>query len=112
MLRGNSIFQNVSLGIDLATDGVTPNDVGDADAFANLQQNFPIITTASNELAGTTVIGTLNSATNAGFILDFYSNVAVDGSGNGEGQVYLGSPTSPPTAPATRASPPCSPPPT
>ncbi len=90
VLRGNSIFSNTGLGIDLATDGVTANDLGDGDALANLQQNFPILTAATNELTGTTVIGTLNSATNAGFILDFYSSVAVDGSGNGEGQVYLG----------------------
>ena len=90
VLRGNSIYSNTGLGIDLATDGVTPNDLGDGDALANLQQNFPILTASTNTPIGTTVIGTLNSATNAAFILDFYSNVAVDGSGNGEGQVYLG----------------------
>ena len=89
-LRANAIYNNSSLGIDLGFNGVTTNDPGDGDGGANLQQNFPVITAATNEPTGTTIFGTLNSATNAGFTLDFYSNVAVDGSGNGEGQVYLG----------------------
>jgi uncharacterized repeat protein (TIGR01451 family) len=89
--RANSIHSNGDLGIDLGTSGVTANDVGDADAGANLLQNFPVITEATNTLAGTFVSGTLNSAANATFALDFYANSALESSGHGEGQYYLGS---------------------
>ena len=40
-VRGNSIFLNGALGIDLHGDGVTPNDPGDGDGGANGRQNFP-----------------------------------------------------------------------
>ena len=41
-IRGNAIFQNGQLGIDLGIAGVTPNDTGDADGNGNNQQNFPV----------------------------------------------------------------------
>ena len=37
----NSIYDNVFAGIDLGTDGFTPNDSGDADTGPNLLQNYP-----------------------------------------------------------------------
>ena len=63
-IRGNSIFSNDQLGIDLDSDGVSANDVNDVDTGANQEQNFPVLTSASTT-------GEL--------------------SGNGEGEVYLGS---------------------
>lgn len=93
-IRANSIFLNgnatTELGIDLGTSGVTANDVGDADTGANQLQNFPTLTNASNGLTGTVISGTFSGATNREFSFDFYSSVAVNSSGNGEGQVYLG----------------------
>lgn len=92
-VRGNQVFSNGGLGIDLlGASGVGLNDVGDADTGANQLQNFPVIT---NVAAGTpTVIaGMLNSAPNAAFILDFYASAVVDATGYGEGQRYLGSQT-------------------
>ena len=44
-IRGNSIFGNGGLGIDLLNDGVTPNDLGDPDIGPNNLQNFPLVTT-------------------------------------------------------------------
>lgn len=101
-LRGNAIFGNVSppgpvnqfevpLGIDLGfSSAINANDSGDADAGANLGQNFPVLTLASNSAGGLVLQGTLNSAAAQAFTLDFYGNDECDPSGNGEGQTYLG----------------------
>ena len=83
----NSLFSN-GLGIDLGTDGVTPNDAGDGDTGPNNLQNFPVLTSAIS--GSTTIEGTLNSAANIVFRLEFFSNAACDPSGNGEGETFLG----------------------
>jgi S-layer homology domain len=107
-IRGNSIhsnaaiFANVSLiGIDLGSDGVTLNDLGDADGApgANDLQNFPIISSAvtsfgqTPEGASTTIQGRLNSLANTQFDLDFYSNSGCLGRPQDflEGRTYIGS---------------------
>ncbi|HET9787978.1 MAG TPA: Calx-beta domain-containing protein, partial [Pyrinomonadaceae bacterium] len=85
-IRGNSIFSNGRLGIDLGSDGVvTPNDPGDGDSGANNRQNFPLITSVISNSSQTTIAGTLNSTPNTTFSVDFYSNAACDSTGNGEG---------------------------
>jgi hypothetical protein len=73
-VRGNRIYQNGGLGIDLQTTGVTINDLGDGDAGDNLQQNFPLVTSVTYGATDTTIEGTLNSAASTVFDLDFYSN--------------------------------------
>jgi hypothetical protein len=85
-IRGNSIFGNALLGIDLGADGATPNDAGDGDSGENDLQNFPVIGTA----LVSAVSGALNSTADAIFIIDFYANAAADPSGFGEGEIYLG----------------------
>ena len=96
-VRGNSIFSNTGLGIELRESGqpdgtVTPNDMGDGDTGPNSFQNFPVINSATSTGNGTDVSGTLNSTpATAGFRIDFYSSPSCDASGNGEGQTYLGS---------------------
>jgi T5SS/PEP-CTERM-associated repeat protein len=87
---GNSIFGNASLGIDLNSNGRTDNDVGDGDPGANLLQNFPVISGVAIGGGNVTLSGTLNSGTNAGYRLEFFSNPSCDESGNGEGQTFLG----------------------
>ena len=89
-IRGNAIYANGWLGIDLGNGGVTLNDLGDADTGPNNLQNFPVLSDVKFG-AQTTVIGTLNSRPNATYTLDFYANAAADPSGYGEGQRYLGS---------------------
>ncbi len=95
-IRGNSIFSNAALGINLSggtenTSGVTANDSCDADDGANHLQNFPVITSAMSAGGSTTIVGSLNSTASTTFTIDFYSNPACDESGNGEGKTYLGS---------------------
>jgi Tol biopolymer transport system component len=89
-IQGNSIYSNANLGIDLNSDGVTPNDAGDADTGGNNLQNFPALTSAISDAGSTTVAGTLDSNANSTFRVEFFSNPACDGT-NGEGQVFLGS---------------------
>lgn len=91
-IRGNRIYANSQLGIDLRwPDGVNVNDPGDPDTGGNNLQNYPIIAFAQGYSDGTTVIqGTLNSNPNTEFTLDFYYSSAADNSGYGEGEFYLG----------------------
>lgn len=89
-IRGNQIYGNGTLGIDLATEGVLENDADDVDDTANRGQNFPVLLTAVASPESFVATGTLNSVANRSFTIDLYSNVACDKSGNGEGQQYLG----------------------
>ncbi len=89
----NSIFNNGGLGIDLASAsgfGVTTNDPGDADTGGNNLQNFPNVTVAQSTGGMTHVGGTLNSAPNIAYALEFFANASCDPSGFGEGQRFLG----------------------
>jgi titin len=86
----NSIDLNTGLGIDILNNGVTANDSGDGDGGPNGTQNFPVLTSATGG-ASTTVIGSLNGTASTSFTIEFFSSPACDGSGNGEGRVYLGS---------------------
>jgi hypothetical protein len=86
----NSIFSNGGLGIDLADNGVTPNDPGDGDTGPNTLQNYPVLTNAVTSSGNTTITGTLNSTPNTAFYLEFFASTEADPSGFGEGQTYLG----------------------
>ena len=90
-IRGNSIYGNTALGIDLGGNGANANDPGDADAGPNNLQNFPVITAANFAGSDAEIIGTLNSLASSTFALDFFGSQAADPSGFGEGQFYLGS---------------------
>ncbi len=91
-IRGNSIYDNVGLGIDLGGDGVTANDSGDTDTGPNDLQNFPVLSTvwAGNV---TVIKGTLDSAADTTYALDFYASTTTDAAGFGEGKRFLGSGT-------------------
>ena len=87
--------------------GVTANDTGDGDAGTNNLQNFPVLATArtngSNQLL---VTGTLNSTANSYYRIEFFANTSQDGTGYGEGRIYLGYGNLPQTV---RATPPSAP---
>jgi hypothetical protein len=88
-IRRNAIFANTGLGIDLAPDGVTPNDPGDGDTGPNNLQNFPVLTAATGTATTTTITGSLNSAASSKFTLEFFRNLSCDGPTNGEGRFFL-----------------------
>jgi uncharacterized repeat protein (TIGR01451 family)/CSLREA domain-containing protein len=99
-ILGNSIHSNEGtstavawLGIDLgpsSQQGVTPNDLGDADIGPNNLQNFPVLTGVNRLLGNTGISGTLNSIANTTFRLEFFANAACDPSLHGEGEIFLG----------------------
>jgi hypothetical protein len=94
-LLGNSIHSNGGLGIDLKDDGITANDVKDTDTGVNDLLNYPDVQAAAFATNGSKIIAydfVLDLPTNAnGYRLEFFKNTAKDPSGNGEGQVFLGS---------------------
>lgn len=90
-IQFNSISQNTGLGIDLGEDGLTLNSGGSPHSGPNRLQNFPVLQSALSGPASTAISGTLDAAPNSSFILQFFSNSVADGSGYGEGKVFLGS---------------------
>lgn len=81
------------LGGSEDASGVTANDPGDADVGANNLQNYPTLKSVTNTAGSVNITGTLNSAASKTFRLEFFRNDAIDPSGFGEGQVFLGSTT-------------------
>jgi len=91
-IEGNAFYANGGgLGIDLEDNGVTANDVGDADSGPNNYQNFPLLTSAISNGGATMVNGTLNSESNKQYRIEFFASPQCSATGYGEGQVYLGS---------------------
>ncbi len=89
-VEGNSIYSNGRLGIDLGNDGVTLNTPGGPHTGPNNLQNFPVLTSALATASGATVTGTLNSAPNTMFRVEFFANPGVDPTGYGQARLYLG----------------------
>ena len=87
----NSIYSNGGLGIDLSDNGVTANDSGDGDSGPNTLQNFPVLTSAVSLSGDTTISGSLNSAANTTYRIEFFYSPSgsEDASGYGEGRFYL-----------------------
>lgn len=90
---GNSIYNNVGMGIDIDADGA----IHPIDTNQNLWNNggidFPKILTAWN--CGTnnfTHVGIEFYSNNAlaGYRVEFYANTSPDGNNHGEGEIYLG----------------------
>jgi uncharacterized repeat protein (TIGR01451 family) len=91
-IRGNSIFANGGLGIDLSPGfGPTQNDPGDGDTGPNGLQNFPVITRVTVDGGETTIEGTLNSVPDSTYHVELFRNSGCDPSHFGEGETFLGS---------------------
>ncbi|MBA2524190.1 MAG: hypothetical protein H0V18_00200, partial [Pyrinomonadaceae bacterium] len=105
-IDSNAIFANGGLGIDLGDPGITANDLGDPDGGANLQQNFPVLTSTTSAVtaavvdglashvdsalptaseAALNVNGTLNSTANSTFTVNWYFSVDSQCSNNQQG---------------------------
>jgi trimeric autotransporter adhesin len=89
-LLANLISSNAGLGIDLGGDGLTANDINDADVGANDLQNFPVLTRVDSSGGNSIITGTINSTASTTLRIEFFSSPAADASGHGEGAVYLG----------------------
>jgi Right handed beta helix region len=87
----NSIFQNSGLGIDLASDGVTPNDPGDADPGPNRLLNVPVLTAVlKSPVSGNlVVVGTEDTETAFSEISFQFFLADPDPSGFGEGKTLI-----------------------
>jgi hypothetical protein len=91
IVRGNLIFGNGLIGIDLGGDGPTPNDAGDADAGPNALQNAPAIISAVTNLDGSLSISViLESSPTSPYTVDVFANIACDPPACGAGQILLG----------------------
>ncbi len=88
-IRGNRIYANGGLGIDLGIDGVTFNHQG-AIAGPNNYQNYPVLTLATSDGSSARVKGTLASTINTDFNIEFFANPVCDPTAFGEGQTFLG----------------------
>ena len=92
-ILGNSIRDNFGLGIILKSENgqPVPNDPGDPDTGPNDLQNYPVLATAATASGRTLIQGTLNSRPSTTYTIQFFTNVAADSSGAGEGRSLLGS---------------------
>ena len=94
-IRGNSIFANGVLGIELGTSGVpSTNILGGSTSGPNDQQNYPVLTIVSYAPGtGTTIAGNINTTPNTTVFVDFYTDTVEGQGGYGQGQTYVGSVT-------------------
>jgi trimeric autotransporter adhesin len=78
--------------IDLGNDGLTPNDLDDADSGPNGLQNFPVITAASRGTGTLSVTATLDVpvAGSNNYDIALYASSACSSNGHGPGERFLG----------------------
>ncbi len=89
-VRGNQIFRNGGLGIDLIGNGATANDAGDVDTGPNSLQNWAVLNAASINDAGLFAYTIDTSSFASGtYEIDFYASTDRDG-GEVEGARFLG----------------------
>ena len=89
----NRIFDNAGLGMDLGNDGLTLNDVDDADVGANGLQNFPVLSSAERLAGSVRLYGTLDvpvGTTNQPYTIGVYASASCDPSGHGEAERLIG----------------------
>jgi titin len=91
-LRGNRIYSNTVLNIDLEgpVAGVTLNDMLDADSGPNNLQNFPTLTAVTYTGGQLHVQGSLESTANSPFAIDVYSSPSCHQTGYGGGETWVG----------------------
>jgi subtilisin-like proprotein convertase family protein len=90
-ILSNSISGNDLLGIGFGNNGLTVNDLEDADTGINNLQNFPELSSAISSSGNTSIKGKINSTPNTTFRVEFFSNKVLDDSGFGGGGFGNGS---------------------
>jgi hypothetical protein len=90
-VRGNSLFANAALGIDLAPVGPNANQPGGGGAGPNNLQDYPVFSSVNLIGNTATVQGSFPAAPNSTYTLDFYANAGAGFSVYYQGQTYLGS---------------------
>lgn len=90
-IRRNSLYRNGGLGIDIAPEGVNPNDSADTGGGVNEERNYPELTklVAYPSINSLTVYGSLTVESGA-YSLDFFAVDECDTSGYGEGDYFIG----------------------
>ena len=88
---GNSIFNNGQTGIQLGNDGgQTSNDAGDGDSGSNDLLNFPVITRLT-QVGSDLEVDFILDVPSGNYRVEFFDNPSgLDGSGFGEGEIFLG----------------------
>jgi hypothetical protein len=86
VIRGNAVFGQPGLPIDLGPNGPTANDAGDADEGPNQLQNYPVLTGATGRFV-VVIRGQLASRPQQTYTLDFYLTTASNQVWLGEAQV-------------------------
>jgi uncharacterized repeat protein (TIGR01451 family) len=87
-ILSNSIYGNSGLGINLGA-GPTPNHAPGTPG-PNDFQNYPSLTSVQSDGTSTTITGSLYSAPNSGFLLQFFASPTGDASGFGQGKTLIG----------------------
>jgi len=95
VIRGNRIFSNGGIGINLMATGDDPNTVTENDTRGhsgggNTFQNFPVLSDVTTLDGKTYTKGFISATPNANYDIDFYRNSSADGSGYGEGEFSFG----------------------
>jgi len=89
-IRGNSITGNTGLGVDFNNDGVTFNDIDDADVGPNNLQNWAVLTSASIDDAGLfNYAFDMTQLAMGTYTMDFYGSTERE-NGKVEGERYIG----------------------
>ena len=91
-IRGNKIYENDEIAIDLQEDGATPNDSDDGDTGVNGLQNYPDIIQAGYN-GSFNVIAVEFSVSSDSTIVSYPLHVDVyiaDDAASGEGKTHLG----------------------
>ncbi len=98
--QGNTIAYNVEAGVLVQSgtgDSILSNGIfmngqqGIALDSGNDLQSAPALTGATGGGTGSNVEGSLSSLANTSFLIQFFSSVVADPSGQGQGQTFLGS---------------------
>lgn len=79
-LSKNAIFRNQGLAIDLGNDGPTSNDANDSDVGPNHLQNYPTLFTSSTSGSRIHIAGSLNSASNTPYRIEYFAKVGLGSS--------------------------------